>query len=262
MFIEDTKVSSDDWMTALLRSPIFQYLPPTKLQKTLMSLEAVDLKKDDIILEQGSEGDYFYIIKNGQCLCTRKSSANAKEIKLRQLTTGDSFGEDALLSGEPRDLTITALTDISLLRLNKQQFLSLIKEPSLTFINYLDMQEAVKQGAILMDVRTPDEYEIHHLDGSINQPFFSLRVQLSSLNRDRPFIVVCSDGRISEAAAFLLRRHNIEATILKGGIYGITPNNNPLQKNVREHSAKLASNAPPLRLIYSDRSNLRKMKRV
>jgi rhodanese-related sulfurtransferase len=83
------------------------------------------------------------------------------------------------------------------------------------------MQEAMKQGAILMDVRTPDEYKKHHLDGSINEPFFSLRMQLKTLDREKPFIVVCEDGRISEAAAFLLRRHKIDATILKGGIAGV-----------------------------------------
>ncbi len=221
MFAEKTKAPSDDWMTALLSSPIFQGLPPTKLQKIIMSMEAVDFKKDDVILEQGNEGDYYYLIKNGQCACTRKSSENAKEIKLRQLAAGDTFGEDALLSGEPRDLTITALTDISLLRLDKQQFLSLIKEPSLLFVNYMEMQEAVKQGAILMDVRTPEEYKTHHLDASINQPFFSLRMQLNTLTRDKPFIVVCADGRISEAAAFLLLGNKFEAKVLKGGMAGI-----------------------------------------
>lgn len=185
-----------------------------------MSMEAVDFKKDDVILEQGNEGDY-YLIKNGQCACTRKSSENAKEIKLRQLAAGDTFGEDALLSGEPRDLTITALTDISLLRLDKQQFLSLIKEPSLLFVNYMEMKEAVKQGAILMDVRTPEEYKTHHLDASINPPFFSLRMQLNTLTRDKPFIVVCADGRISEAAAFLLLGNKFEVKVLKGGMAGI-----------------------------------------
>jgi rhodanese-related sulfurtransferase len=210
-------------MTALLRSPIFQCLPPTKLQKIILSLEAVDFKQGDAIIEQGSVGDYYYLIKNGQCLCTRKSSPNAKPVKLNQLTAGDTFGEDALISGAPRDLTITALTDISLLRLDKQQFVSLIKEPSLTFVNFMEMQEAVKQGAILMDVRTPDEYEKHHLEGSINEPFFSLRMQLKTLEREKPFIVVCDDGRISEAAAFLLRRHKIEATILRGGLASVAP---------------------------------------
>jgi rhodanese-related sulfurtransferase len=222
MFIDDTK-NSDDWMAALLKSPIFQCLPPTRLQEIIMSLEDVDFIKGDVILEQGSTGDYYYIIKNGQCICTRKSSPNAKAIKLRQLTTGDTFGEDALLSGAPRDLTITALTDMSLLRLDKQQFISLIKEPSLTFVDFIEMQEAIKQGAILMDVRPPDEYEKYHLDGSINQPFFSLRMQLKTLDHKKSFIVICADGRISEAAAFLLRKNKIDATILKGGMASITP---------------------------------------
>jgi rhodanese-related sulfurtransferase len=223
MFIDETQNDSDDWMTALLRSPIFQRLPPTNLQKILMSLEAVHFSKGEVILDQGGMGDYYYLIKNGKCELTRKPSPNAREIKLAQLAAGDTFGEDSLLSDAPRNVTITALTDISLLRLNKQQFVSLIKEPSLTFVTYPEMQEAVKQGATLLDVRTPDDYEKHHLDGSINEPFFSLRMQLKTLNRDKPVIVVCGDGKTSEAAVFLLLRNKINAMILRGGMAGIKP---------------------------------------
>jgi rhodanese-related sulfurtransferase len=85
------------------------------------------------------------------------------------------------------------------------------------------MQEAVKQGATLLDVRTPDDYEKHHLDGGINEPFFSLRMQLKTLNRDKPVIVVCGDGKTSEAAVFLLLRNKINAMILSGGMAGIKP---------------------------------------
>lgn len=223
MFIEETQDNPDDWMTALLRSPIFQRLPPTNLQKILMSLEAVYFRKGEVIVDQGGVGDYYYLIKNGHCELTRRPSPNAKEIKLAELATGDTFGEDSLLSDAPRNVTITALTDISLLRLNKQQFVSLIKEPSLSFVSYTQMQEAVKQGAILLDVRSPDDYKNHHLDGSINEPFFSLRMQLKTLNRQKPIIVVCDDGKTSEAAVFLLLRHKINAVILKGGMAGINP---------------------------------------
>ncbi len=221
MFIEETQGDSDDWMTALLRSPIFQRLPPTNLQKILMSLEAVHFSKGEVIVDQGGVGDYYYLIKNGQCELTRKPSPNAKEIRLAQLATGDTFGEDSLLSDAPRNVTITALTDISLLRLNKQQFVSLIKEPSLTFVTYMEMQEAVKQGAILLDVRSPDDYQNHHIESSINEPFFSLRMQLKTLNRQKPIIVVCDDGKTSEAAVFLLLRNKINAKILTGGMAGI-----------------------------------------
>lgn len=223
MFIEETQDDSDDWMTALLRSPIYQRLPPINLQKILISLEAVHFSKGEVIVDQGSMGDYYYLIKNGHCELTRKPSPNAKEIKLAQLATGDTFGEDSLLSDAPRNVTITALTEISLLRLNKPNFVSLIKEPSLSFVDYTEMQEAVQQGALLLDVRSPDDYEKHHLDGSINEPFFSLRMQLKTLNRDKPIIVVCGDGKTSEAAVFLLLRHKINAMILKGGMAGINP---------------------------------------
>jgi rhodanese-related sulfurtransferase len=222
MVIKDRESCSDDWMTALLKSPIFQRLPPINLQKILLKLEDIQFKKHEDIIKQGNEGDYYYLIKSGQCICTRKASPNSKKIKIRQLSTGDTFGEDALISGAPRDLTITALTDISLLRLDKERFISLIKEPSLSFVNYAEMQEAIKQGATLLDVRTPEEYKSRHIKGSINEPFFSLRMQLQTLNREKPYIVVCADGKVSEAAAFLLLNNKLEAMILKGGMAGVT----------------------------------------
>jgi len=221
MVIDETEGDPNDWMTALLRSPIFQRLPPANLQKILMTLEAVHFKTGETIIEQGSVGDYYYLIKSGQCLLTRKPTPNAKEIKLAQLTNGDTFGEDALLSGAPRNVTITALTDIVLLRLDKQQFISLIKEPSLKFVDYEGVQETIKKGALLLDVRTPDEYESHHLEGSINAPFFSLRMQLKTLSPEKPAVVVCQDGKVSEAAAFLLLRNKIDAMILRNGMEGL-----------------------------------------
>jgi len=223
MVIDETENDPDDWMTALLRSPIFQRLPPANLQKILMGLEAVHFNKGETILEQGGIGDYYYLIKNGQCLLTRKPSPNAKDIKLAQLGNGDTFGEDSLLSGAPRNVTITALTDITLLRLDKKQFVSLIKEPSLKFIDFAQMQQAVQQGAVLLDVRSQDDYDQHHIDGSISAPFFTLRMQLKTLSHDKPVVVVCQDGKVSEAAAFLLLRNKIEAMILKGGMDSLAP---------------------------------------
>ncbi|WP_027148268.1 cyclic nucleotide-binding domain-containing protein [Methylobacter tundripaludum] len=245
MVIDETEGDPDDWMTALLRSPIFQRLPPANLQKILMSLEVVHFKSGETILEQGGIGDYYYLIKNGQCLLTRKPSPNAKEIKLAQLANGDTFGEDSLLSGAPRNVTITALTDIVLLRLDKKQFISLIKEPSLKFVDYAGMQEAIKQGAVLLDVRSQDDYEHQHLDGSISAPFFSLRMQLKAISHERPVVVVCQDGKVSEAAAFLLLRHKIDAMILSGGMeslaaYAPSPEIKPNITSESENEALLS----------------------
>ncbi|MCF6250988.1 MAG: cyclic nucleotide-binding domain-containing protein [Methylococcaceae bacterium] len=215
---DDDENNDDDWMTTLLKSPIFRALPPANLQQIIISLNEVAFKKGDSIIKQGDPGDYYYLIKNGHCLISRKPSANAKDIKLAQLRTQDTFGEDSLLSGEPRNVSITALTDITLLRLSKDKFISLIKDPSLKYISHAQIEDKLSNGAILIDVRSPDEYNKHHLPDSINTPFFSLRMQLKTLNKKKPVIVVCANGKTSEAAAFLLLRHKFKALIIEGGM--------------------------------------------
>jgi rhodanese-related sulfurtransferase len=94
----------------------------------------------------------------------------------------------------------------------------LIKQPSLKYIDYAEMMEYVDKGADLIDVRGPDEYKRYHLPHSISVPFFSLRMYLKTLNRQHPIIVVCKNGRTSEAAAFVLLRHKFTALILQGGL--------------------------------------------
>ncbi|WP_036251532.1 cyclic nucleotide-binding domain-containing protein [Methylobacter sp. BBA5.1] len=222
MVNEEPEDDPNDWMTALLRSPVFQRLPPANLQKVLITLEEVSVDAGEPIIKQGDQGDYYYLIKSGHCLVSRKPSPNAKEIKLAQLGKGDAFGEDALLSGAPRNVTITALTNMVVLRLDKYHFLSLIKEPLLKFITHEQMRKALSQGATLLDVRSLDEHRAGHLPGSINAPFFSLRMQLKTFNREQPVIVVCADGKASEAAAFLLLRHRFDALILDGGMNAVT----------------------------------------
>ena len=216
--IDDELEENDDWMTTLLKSPIFRMLPPANLQKILMSLQEIRFKAGEIIINQGDQGDCYYIIKKGQCLISRKPAPNAKEIRLGQLTDLDAFGEDALISGQPRNVTITAATDVSLLRLGKEQFLSLIKQPTMKYIGYPEAQELIAAGAELIDVREPDEYRKHHLPHSVNVPFFSLRMQLKTINRQNPIVVVCKDGKTSETASFILLRHKFNALVLQGGM--------------------------------------------
>ena len=213
----------EDWMTTLLRSPIFRMLPPANLQRILISLEEISFEAGETIIHQGDPGDYYYIIKRGKALISRKPSPHAKEIKLAQLGDLDSFGEDSLISGEPRNVSVTAITDITLLRLNKDQFINLIKKPTMKYISIDEIEEQIKHGAELIDVRGPDEYKTHHLPRSINVPFFSLRMHIKSLNRHHPIIVICKDGKTSETAAFILQRFKFNAFVLKGGMAGIKP---------------------------------------
>lgn len=210
-----------DWMTALLKSPLFQRLSPANIQAILRGLEEIEVKAGDVICRQGDPGDFYYIIKKGRCALTRKPSRLAKEIKLATLKISDTFGEDSLISGDPRNVTVTMLTDGVLLRLDKATFVKLLKEPVISYVDFETAQRMASRDAVWLDVRTPDAYEQGRLPGSLNIPFFSLRVMLPTLNRQSKYLLVCDDGRLSEAAAFLLIRYGFEAQVLAGGIVNV-----------------------------------------
>ncbi|MGZ8242935.1 cyclic nucleotide-binding domain-containing protein [Methylomagnum sp.] len=221
---ELSESSETDWMSSLLRSPIFQRLPPANLQAVLRAIQEVKVKAGDVIFHQDDAGDYFYIIKHGQCSLTRKPSANAKEIKLATLKSRDTFGEDALISEQPRTLTVTMDTHGELMRLDKANFLKLVSDPVIGKLSAKEAIEVIKQGGIWLDVRMPDQYQHGQPRGPlIRAPFFSLRMMLTSLDRGKKYIAVCETGKISEAAAYLLLRFRFNAQVLKGGIDSLPP---------------------------------------
>lgn len=213
--------AADDWVTTLLKSPIFQRLPPANLQNILSLLEEVAVRAGQEIIHQDEPGDYYYVIKRGRCALTRKPSRLAREVKLAELKTNDTFGEDSLISDQPRNVTVTMMTDGILLRLSKANFLKLVKDPVISFVNMETAKRMIPQEARWLDVRAPDSFEEGHLPGAVNIPFFRLRMELANLSHQFKYILLCETGKVSEAAAFLLIRHEIEAFVLKGGVSGI-----------------------------------------
>jgi len=210
-----------DWVTTLLKSPIFQRLPPANLQSILSALEEITVEAGQEIIHQDEPGDYYYVIKQGRCALTRKPSRNAREIKLAELKTCDTFGEDSLISDQPRNVTVTMMTAGVLLRLNKENFLKLVKEPVIAYVSMEGAERMIHQDAIWLDVRSPDAFMEKHLPEAVNIPFFKLRMELANLDRQRKYILVCETGRVSESAAFLLIRYLFDAYVLKGGISAV-----------------------------------------
>ncbi|MDF1582786.1 MAG: cyclic nucleotide-binding domain-containing protein [Methyloprofundus sp.] len=224
---EKVAKSKGDWMSALLKSPIFQRLPAMNLQQVIMSLQEVKLEKGDVLFHQGDVGDYYYLVREGRCTLSRKASERAKEIMLTELGENETFGEDALLSGEPRSVTVTAATDMLLSRINKELFIKLIKNPALKYITYPELlhEQAKDLTPLILDVRPVNEYNETHIEGSRNIPFFSLRMHIKDLKKEaKRIIIICADGTLSEAAAFTLIKNKIDAVILKGGMHSVPKN--------------------------------------
>ncbi|MEM9208682.1 MAG: cyclic nucleotide-binding domain-containing protein, partial [Pseudomonadota bacterium] len=212
------EVGGDDWMTILLQAKAFHKIPPANIQAIFMRMQQINYKGGDVVVKQGTEGDYFYVLTRGKCLVTRETPLNKDGIRLAELTVGDTFGEEALISDAKRNATVTMLTDGSVMRLGKEDFNKLLNEPMLNWVSYADAESLIQGGAQWLDVRLPSEFENHHLEGSINIPLYFIRLKLGTLDPDRNYIMCCDTGRRSSAGAYILSERGYKAHVLEGGI--------------------------------------------
>ncbi len=215
---ESAEPSGGDWMTHILATKAFHRIPPANIQAMFMRLESVSYSSGEKVIEQGQDGDYFYLIKDGRCMVTRTAEAKPQPIKLAELGPGDSFGEEALISDAKRNATVTMLTNGTMMRLSKGDFMSLLNEPLLHWVSFPEAVKKHNQGAVWIDVRLPSEREQGRIKGSINIPLIFLRMKISSLDPDKPYITYCDTGRRSSAASFLLSERGFDVYILEDGI--------------------------------------------
>jgi CRP-like cAMP-binding protein len=208
----------DDWMTTLLQTRSFHRIPPANIQAIFMRMQRVPYIAGDVVIKQGDEGDYFYVIVKGQCVVTRETPLNRDGIKLAELGVGDTFGEEALIAEAKRNATITMQTDGVLMRLAKDDFRELMNEPLLQWANYDQARDIVARGGRWLDVRLPSEHQNMAIEGSLNIPLYFIRLKLSTLDPKTPYVVYCDTGRRSSAAAYILVERGFDAYVLRGGL--------------------------------------------
>jgi rhodanese-related sulfurtransferase len=212
--------TTDDWMTALLQTTIFSRIPPANIQAIFMRMQRVSFRAGELVIQQGSDGDYFYAIVSGKCQVTRETPLNRAGLRLAELTVGDTFGEEALIAEAKRNATVTMLTDGTLMRLDKADFRELMAEPMQQWRDYQQCCGLIAKGARWLDVRLPSEYQNVAIPGALNLPLYFIRMKLNTLDKKLPYIVYCDTGRRSSAAAFILQEHGFDAFTLRGGING------------------------------------------
>lgn len=217
---DDQEDDGGDWMTRILQSKAFLRIPPANIQHMFMRLQEMPVKTGQAVITQGEDGDFYYIISRGRCKVTRES-ANGASVTLAQLSDGDAFGEEALLSASKRNATITMETDGLLMRLSKEDFEELLKAPMLSEVELDEAKSMVGKGAVLMDVRMESEHKAGSIKGSLNVPLFMLRLKADALDKSKTYICYCETGRRSSAAAFLLSEQGFDSVVLKGGLQGI-----------------------------------------
>ena len=75
----------------------------------------------------------------------------------------------------------------------------------------VDYAELIKNGAIIVDVRTPGEFAQGHVKGAVNIPLEMIRSRAAELKqKNKPVITCCRSGARSGSAKSILADAGIE----------------------------------------------------
>ena len=212
---EEQQTDNDDWMSKLLRSPLFGRLPPAHLHLLLARFEFIEVIAGQCVVRYGEPGEHFYVIKQGRALISLPASY--QQPLQPELHSGDFFGEEALVSGSVRAASVTMLEDGVLARLSRELFIELVRPTLIPRINPKQLQQLTAHGnksSLLLDIRLPMEYRMAHQPGSLNLPLAQLRQQADSLNNATLYAVLPEGGVRSELAVHLLNQLGFEAYLL------------------------------------------------
>jgi hypothetical protein len=111
---------SPERLALVAADPIFAPLPEASQERLAADFAPVAVQRDERVFAQGDEGDAFYLIEDGTVAIEIDGAF------VRNLQRGDSFGEIALLRAVPRTATARAVTDATLLRLERDDFLGVV----------------------------------------------------------------------------------------------------------------------------------------
>lgn len=106
---------------------LFSALPESDL--ILLSKQAVTktYKKNTVMVNAGDETNSLYLILEGSVRVYLEDE-QGKEVTINLLESGDSFGELALISGDPRSANVAALEDCRLAVISKTDFCGTLKD--------------------------------------------------------------------------------------------------------------------------------------
>jgi CRP-like cAMP-binding protein len=112
------------------------------------------LQDGEVIVRQGEEGDCMFVIQDGQVEVIKEDHGG--EVRLGTMSSGDFFGEMALVDREVRSATVRALGPARVLTVDKRTFLRRVHEdPSLAFRIVQKLSQRIRElHAELLRVRS------------------------------------------------------------------------------------------------------------
>ena len=118
-------MSIEQEVEVLRRIPLFANVEPAKLKLMCFASERITYKGGQSLFEQGDIGDAAFIIVDGSAdvIVTRDAP-----IVVAQVGKNDIVGEIAILVDIPRTATVTATSELTVLKITKDLFFRMVTD--------------------------------------------------------------------------------------------------------------------------------------
>ena len=131
-------------MSLMTNVSFFAGLPTSALEIAARSAQHVTVQAGEVLIRQDDDGDVFYVAVAGEFDIVMNG------VLLRTATSGDFFGEVALLADMPRTATVTARGDGELLAIHRDPFLLAVTghpashSTAMRYVTDLDVEEKMR----------------------------------------------------------------------------------------------------------------------
>ena len=203
------------WIKKLLQSKLFFKVPPTNIRNVLNKFLDVSVFEGNRVITEGEEGTCCYLIKSGEAEVYVKAAGKEP---VAVLGPGTVVGEDALVTNNPRNASIVMKNDGVLMKLEKRDFYQLLTTPAVTMVTPGNVDGFLNTGAVLLDVRTQEEYDLGHHAKAINVPLNLVYLKSSVLDKETLYITYSPTEERAKAAAYLLTQQGFQAYALQSGV--------------------------------------------
>ncbi len=127
-----------DAQAVLAACPLFEGLDQAALADLVGQMEWLTLPGGQPLFYQGQEGNSLYIVMSGRLRVVVEAERGTERL-VREVGRGETVGEMALLTGEPRSATVFAVRDTELGRLSRAKFDHLLEEHPRTILRLTRM---------------------------------------------------------------------------------------------------------------------------
>jgi CRP-like cAMP-binding protein len=106
----EERATDGDWAEVLATFPLFSGVSKRRLRKLVRGAAFSEVARGQTVVSRGVKADALYIVLGGSATARRGNTS-------RELGVGDYFGKPALIDGALVSATVTATTDLHVMRL-------------------------------------------------------------------------------------------------------------------------------------------------